>query len=338
MWSKHKTSFFILISLSILFSLFWFLQPVALVVFISLLLTILLNPIVDKVTRKKIPRLLSAAIVLFSFLSFIIVFLLLISKTFIPALSDFITDIPHIAESLKALPFMQYSSYLDTQLEQLFQNFAAFSMTALKSSLSILLNIFSKFLDFIIIIFVTFYLLKDGKEIKAYLANLFPKQDNLRVTILFNKIIAALGSYIRGQLTICLITGVFVFLYFTAFNLPYSPVFAVLSAVGEFIPVVGPTIASAAGTLLAFTVSPGAGVQLLCFYILLTQINHNVIYPYLIGKSLNLHPAAIMIGILLGGELLGPIGMFLAVPCMVIIKLVIEDIAKHKPGVTKAGK
>lgn len=329
MWSKYKTSIIIACSLSILFSLFWFLQSLALVIFISLLLTILLTPSVDKLVSQKIPRLFAAAIILFSFLSLIMCFLLIVSKTFIPALSDFIADIPHIAESLKTLPLMQYSDYISEQLDQLFKGFATFSMTALKSSLSILFSIFSKFLDLIIIIFVTFYLLKDGKQIKTYLANLFPKQDNIRIMVLFNKIITALGSYIRGQITICVITGILVFIYFTIFDLPYSPVFAVLSAVGEFIPVVGPTIASAAGTLLAFTASPAVGVQTLCFYILLTQINHNIVYPYLIGKSLSLHPIAIMLGILLGGELLGPIGMFLAVPCMVIIKLVLEDIASH---------
>lgn len=329
MWSKYKTSLAIAVSLLTIFSLFWFIQSLALVIFISLLLTILLNPSVDKLVTKRIPRLFSAAIILFSFLTLIMCFILIVSKTFLPALSNFIADIPHIAESLKSLPFLQPSSYLAEQLDQLFKGFATFSVTALKSSLTILFDIFSKFLDLIIIIFVTFYLLKDGKQIKLYLANLFPTKDNMRVILLFNKIIASLGSYIRGQLTICLITGIFVFLYFTIFNIPYSPVFAVLSAIGEFIPVVGPTIASAAGTLLAFTDSSTIGVQTLFFYILLTQINHNVVYPYLIGKSLNLHPVAIMLGILLGGELLGPIGMFLAVPCMVILKLVLEDIFSH---------
>ena len=113
-------------------------------------------------------------------------------------------------------------------------------------------------------------------------------------------------------------------------GIPYASVFAVLSAIGEFIPVVGPTIASAAGSLFAATLSISYGIETLFFYLILTQVNHNIVYPYLIGKSLNLHPVAIMLGILLGGQLLGALGMFLAVPCMVIIKLVIEDIFAHR--------
>ena len=66
--------------------------------------------------------------------------------------------------------------------------------------------------------------------------------------------------------------------------------------------------------------------QTLFFYLLITQTNHNFIYPTLVGKSLNLHPIAILLGLLLGGCLLDAPGMFLAVPLMVIIRIVIEDI------------
>lgn len=330
MWSKYQTSILVGISLTILFSMFWFVQSLALVIFISVLLTILLNATVDKLETKKVPRVVGSAMVLFSFLALICCFLLMISKTFIPNLANFIADIPKFAEELKKLPIFELSAPVTDQLEELFKGFASFSVTALKSSLGIIISIFSKFLDLVIIIFVTFYLLKDGKAIKAYLAGLFPAKDNLRILQLFNHILGALSSYVHGQLVVCLLTGIFVFLYFTIRDLPYASVFAVLSAVGEFIPVVGPTIASAFGTLLSVTQSPALGVQTLFFYVVLTQVNHNIIYPYLIGKSLNLHPIAIMLGILFGGEILGALGMFLAVPCMVIVKLVLEDIYHHR--------
>ena len=59
---------------------------------------------------------------------------------------------------------------------------------------------------------------------------------------------------------------------------------------------------------------------------MITQANHNFIYPVMVGKSLHLHPIAILLGIMLGGFLLDAPGMFLAVPLMVIVRLVIEDI------------
>ena len=149
---------------------------------------------------------------------------------------------------------------------------------------------------------------------------------------LFNNILQALTDYIRSQLVICLLTGSIVFIYFTSRDLPYASVFAVLSGISEFIPVIGPTAASAFGVMLTAAQFPEVAVQTICFYIILTQVNHNIIYPYLIGKSLNLHPIVIILSIILGGELLGAPGMFLAVPCSVITKLVIEDIYRDRLG------
>lgn len=335
MWSKYQTSIAVAISFAIILSMFWFVQSMAMAIFISLLLTILLNPAVDYLEAKKIPRIIAAAICLTAFIAFVFWMLLTVSKTFIPTLAEFIADIPRMADSLKNLPPMQNFTLITEEFENLFKGFATFSVTALKSSLSIVISIFNRFLDFIITLFMTFYLLKDGKEIKTYLANLFPKKDKMRVLKLFNSILGALSSYIQGQLIVCTVTGVFVFLYFTIRDIPYASVFAVLSAVGEFIPVVGPTIASAFGALFSFTESPAVGAQTVLFYVVLTQANHNVVYPYLIGKSLNLHPIAIMLGILFGGEILGALGMFLAVPCMVTIKLIIEDIFHYRDGSRK---
>ena len=70
---------------------------------------------------------------------------------------------------------------------------------------------------------------------------------------------------------------------------------AMVSGIAEFIPVLGPTVASAFGTLLTATVEPFIALQTAGFYLLLTQINHNLVYPTLIGKSLNLPPIAIIL-------------------------------------------
>ena len=333
MWLQYQTSILVSVSVAILFSMFWFLPSVAMVIFLSLLLTVLLNPVIDKLVKRKVPRGLASAVVLGVFITLLTYLLIALSQTFIPNLMNFITDLPSMANDIKNLQIFNFFNEFNQELDALLKNFATFSMSALKSSLDIILNLFSKILDLIIILFVTFYLLKDGKEIKLYLASLFPNKDKIRVINLFNQIISALLYYIRGQLLVCMITGLCVFTYFSLMDIPYASVFAVLSAVGEFIPVVGPTIASAAGSMIAATQSLACGIQTLIFYLILTQLNHNIVYPYLIGKSLNLHPVAIMLGILLGGQLLGALGMFLAVPCMVIVKIVIEDVFAHRTNI-----
>jgi len=327
MWAEHKTSIIVGTVLACLFAAFWFIQSFALVVFISLLLAILLTPIVDRLDTRGVARALASFIVLALFTAFGSAIFFHISKTFLPSLARFTTELPAMLADFSLS--VDLPEAMIEELNAAIGNMTAFSLDALHSSLNILLSLFTKILDIVVILFVTFYLLKDAQLIEHFLIGLFPKQDKRRISALFDAIIQSLSRYIRGQFIICLLTGALVLLYFTLAGLPYAPIFAVLSGIGEFIPVVGPTIASFFGSAMALTVSLPAAAQTGVFYLCLTQINHNVIFPYLIGKSLHLHPIAVLLTILLGGQLLGVVGMFLAVPCLVILKLVIEDIAKH---------
>ena len=328
-FKKYRTSILLGLTFTVLLSTFWFMPQLAFIIFISLLLQLLLLPVVDKLSAK-MPRFLAAGLVLLLFISLTLLLLALVSKSFIPTFSRFVTDFPQITEQIQNIPFLQDSDFLQGEIDNIWAEMKTASMAALKSSLTLLISLFSKVIDLVIIIFVTFYLLKDGEEIKHYLAGLFPKRDNRRVLNLFDVILSALRVYVCSQLVICCITAVIVFLYFTIRELPYASVFAVVSGISEFIPVLGPTVASAFGTLLTATVNPFMALQTAGFYLLLTQINHNFVYPTLIGKSLHLHPVAIILGIILGGELLDAAGMFLAVPFIVICKLVIEDIYQDR--------
>ena len=326
---KYRTSILLGLTFTILLSTFWSMPQLAFIIFISLLLQLLLLPLVDRLAAK-IPRALAAGLVLLLFISLTLLLLALVSKSFIPTFSRFVTDFPQITEQIQNIPLLQDSDFLQGEIDNIWAEMKTASMAALKSSLTLLISLFSKVIDLVIIIFVTFYLLKDGEEIKHYLAGLFPKRDNRRVLNLFNLILSSLRIYVCSQLVICCITAVVVFLYFTIRDLPYASVFAVVSGICEFIPVLGPTVASAFGTLLTATVNPLMALQTAGFYLILTQINHNFVYPTLIGKSLHLHPIAIILGIILGGELLDAAGMFLAVPFIVICKLVIEDIYQDR--------
>ena len=331
----YRTSIILAVTFTLVLSTFWFLPQLAFIVFISLLLQLLLRPLVDKLAPH-VSRGLAAAVVLLTFIALALGLVFLVSISFIPTFSQFIADFPRISGELQEAATISGSPLLVDEMDNLWSELQSFSVEALKSSLSLLLSLFGSVIDLVIIFFVTFYLLKDGEDIKRWIASLFPTRDYTRIVALFDRILFALRTYICSQLVICCITGTIVFAYFTFRGLPYGSVFAVVSGIAEFIPVLGPTVASVFGTLLTATTGIWFAVQTACFYLVLTQVNHNVVYPTLIGRSLNLHPVAIILGIILGGELLGPAGMFLAVPFIVICKLVIEDIDRDRLQMRKA--
>ncbi|MGP1365979.1 MAG: AI-2E family transporter [Schwartzia sp. (in: firmicutes)] len=325
MWQKHQTSILLAISFLFVLSAFWLLPQLAFVVFIALLIDLLLHPLVDHLHRVRyIPRSVGAALGLLCFITLAFGFFTVLSAPLAASVQKFTHDLPTLTSNIRDL--FSSSSFLSQEIDNLWTELASLSITAVRSSLTMLISLFNKVFDIVIILFTAFYLLKDGRAIQGWITRLFPSKDHLRVFRLFDRILRALNIYIYSQLAICFLMGTVVFLYFAFRDLPYAAVFAVVSGVSEFIPVIGPTIASAFGVAMTATISPWVGLQTMCFYLLLTQINHNFVYPMLIGRSLKLHPIAILLGILLGGNLLDAPGMFLAVPFMVIIRLVIQDI------------
>ena len=328
--SNYRTSIILAVTFTILLSTFWFYQDFAFIIFLSLLLQLLLKPAVDFMEARRMPRSVASAIAIIAFILVLAALASIISRSVLPSFQRFVAELPTIGQSLQQLPFLSDTDFIQDEFVNILDRLRSVGAELLRASLSFLLVAFGKVIDFVIIIFVSFYLLKDGLTIKLWLADLFPHTARRRVLRLFDTLLIALRAYICSQIVMCVITGVVVFAYFKLMGLPYASVFALLSGISEFIPVLGPTIASTLGTLMTASAARELTVQTALFYVALTQVNHNVVYPALVGKSLHLHPVAVILGVVFGGELLGAAGMFLAVPFIVIIKIVITDIYRDR--------
>ena len=328
--SNYRTSIILAVTFTILLSTFWFYQDFAFIIFLSLLLQLLLKPVVDFMEARRMPRSIASAIAIIAFILVLLALVSIISRSVLPSFQRFVAELPTIGQSLQQLPFLSDTDFIQDEFVNILDRLRSVGADLLRASLSFILIAFGKVIDFVIIIFVSFYLLKDGLTIKLWLADLFPHTARRRVLRLFDTLLIALRAYICSQIVMCVITGVVVFAYFKLMGLPYASVFALLSGISEFIPVLGPTIASTLGTLMTVSAARELTVQTALFYVALTQVNHNVVYPALVGKSLHLHPVAVILGVVFGGELLGAAGMFLAVPFIVIIKIVITDIYRDR--------
>ena len=328
--SNYRTSIILAVTFTILLSTFWFYQDFAFIIFLSLLLQLLLKPAVDFMEARRMPRSIASAIAIIAFILVLAALASIISRSVLPSFQRFVAELPTIGQSLQQLPFLSDTDFIQDEFVNILDRLRSVGAELLRASLSFILIAFGKVIDFVIIIFVSFYLLKDGLTIKLWLADLFPHTARRRVLRLFDTLLIALRAYICSQIVMCVITGVVVFAYFKLMGLPYASVFALLSGVSEFVPVLGPTVASTLGTLMTASAMRELTVQTALFYVALTQVNHNVVYPALVGKSLHLPPVAVILGVVFGGELLGAAGMFLAVPFIVIIKIVITDIYRDR--------
>ena len=327
---SYRTSIILAVTFTLLLSMFWFYQDFAFIIFLSLLLQLLLKPAVDFMEARRMPRSVASAIAIIAFILVLVALASIISRSVLPSFQRFVAELPTIGQSLQQLPILSDTDFIQDEFVNILDRLRSVGTEVVRASLSFLLVAFGKVMDFVIIIFVSFYLLKDGLTIKLWLADLFPHTARRRVLRLFDTLLIALRAYICSQLVMCVITGVVVFAYFNLMELPYASVFALLSGISEFVPVLGPTVASTLGTLMTAAAAHELTVQTALFYVALTQVNHNIVYPALVGKSLHLHPVAVILGVVFGGEILGAAGMFLAVPVIVIVKIVITDIYRDQ--------
>lgn len=299
-------------------------RVLAIVLFTAILLSILLYPVVDKLSAR-LKRGYAAALALFGFITVIVIVASWIIANIVPGFSNLVREIPSFVTQIKNLPNLlpippEAASYVDDAL----RDAANIAVGIVRNAADSFFRAISGVVELIAIPVITFYFLKDGGKVSSYFTQFLQPQEALRVHDILGRIKRVLGGYIRGQIVISAISATAVCLYFIVAGLPYALVFAAISAVAELAPVVGPAVASVLASILAYSYSPVLAVQTLVFYIVMLKVNHNLVYPSLIGRATKLHPVAIVCGVLFFGHIFGVLGMMLAVPVLAIVKVIFE--------------
>jgi predicted PurR-regulated permease PerM len=176
-------------------------------------------------------------------------------------------------------------------------------------------------IELILIPVLAFYFVLDSRRLKREFIALVPPwrvREALRVTREVNGI---LQNYVIGQLILCLIAGVVTGIVLHLAGINYALVLAVFAGITRAIPIIGPVASGIPICILgALQGGVGTGLWLLVFVTIMHFAESKFIMPILIGDRLKLHPAVILIALLIGAELFGLLGMFLAAPIAAIAR------------------
>lgn len=214
-------------------------------------------------------------------------------------------------------------SFLDVESLNLDQKINNLLSSLADQLLSILANAISIISVIVIIPFVVFFLLKDGRNMKKVFISYIPNRYFEMTLNIIHKIDTQLGSYLRGQITEAFVVGVLATLALWILDVQYYIVIGVFAGLANMIPYIGPV----AGMIPALIVSiiNGGEVTLLLYIILafgIVQLVDNIlVQPLVLSRSVNLHPLVIVLAVLIGGKIFGLLGMLLAVPTAGILKV-----------------
>lgn len=168
-----------------------------------------------------------------------------------------------------------------------------------------------------------FYLLKDSSNFNRSFVKLFHEDQRGEVKSILKEIDYTLSSYIQGQGIVCLFVGVLCLIAFLIIGLDYALLLAVIAGITNIIPYFGPWIGSVPAVMVALFTSPIVTLFTVGAVVIIQQIESNLIAPQVIGKKLKIHPLTIIFLILIAGQLVGLIGMILAVPFYAALRVLI---------------
>lgn len=194
----------------------------------------------------------------------------------------------------------------------------------------------TRMLTFALVPLLAFYLLADSSGVERSVLRFFSDQQRTTIVRLSGAVDRALGSYMRGQLMVCLVMGAVVGAGLAAIRHPAALLLAVLVSAAEVIPYVGFTLASIAILIAGWTVSPLQGLAGVGVYIVVNWAIGTFVTPRLMSRYLEMHPFVVTVSVLAGAQLMGPAGALLALPAAAIFQAVTAELAQTPAATTEA--
>ena len=312
---------------------------------LAALLAYILNPLVNLIVRRgRLNRTLATAVVYLGLLALVAI----IPAVFVPSLLEQAHAIDrevlrNLVQGL-VLRIRTYGQHttlhvfgvaidLSPLYDPLASNLEQFSSSLASRSVGFLLSFASGFaatvVGLVVILVLSFYMVRDAQNIIAYLENLVPELYRDEVVGMAQEISRIWRDFFRGQLTLCAVVGVATGIGLAVLGVPNALLLGILAGVLELIPNLGPTLAAIPALIIAFFQgSTHFAISNVWFtlivallYVVIQQVENNVLVPRIIGGSVHLHPVVVLIGVLAGASVAGVLGIFLAAPVIASVRV-----------------
>ena len=301
--------------------------------FIGFVLAWLMNPIVTRMEKKKIPRALGTLIVYAVFLLVILLFIRFLIPLIYEQLQVLIGNLPSIFRELESFIngiFSKFGNIQGVDIDGI-KNSILNTITAslngfMTSAPSFIMNfaggLFSSIVTICFGLVIGIYMLIDFDSINGHLLQLLPKKNRFEASLLITNISTEVRKSVNGTLLVATMVFICDSIGFWIVGLQAPLLFGLLCGITDIIPYVGPYIGGAVAVIIGFAQSPLTGFLTLIVAIIVQLIENNILQPIIMSKTMKLHPVTIIVGLLIFEHFFGIIGMILATPCIALGKVV----------------
>ncbi|HEY2325951.1 MAG TPA: AI-2E family transporter [Gaiellaceae bacterium] len=321
----------IVLAVAVSLEVIWIARHVVTWIVIAFFLALALDPLVGWIQRHtRLPR--GSAIGVAYLL--ILVLVALVGWTFIPKLIDevngFVQALPHYVHQLThgrgRLGFLERKYHIVEKVREQVNKGGATRVLGLSgAAISVTKSIISIVAATVTIVFLTFFMLLEGRAWVERFYSLLPASSQPRWRQVGHDIYRTVGGYVTGNILISVIAGAGNTIVLLIMGVPYAVALGLLVAFLDLIPLAGATIAGVIVTAVALLHSVPAGIVVVIFFVVYQQVENHVLQPVIYGRTVQLSPLAVLIAVLVGAELAGVIGALAAIPVAGALQVVIRD-------------
>lgn len=302
---SHKTIIFTAF-FGILLWIGYQIKDILFMLLVAGMITSALNPMVDALEKRRIPRIVSIVFIYILLWGVIGGMIAGLIPTLIDQTARLITKIPSAIASIEL--FGQNQREIS---QQILSRISTLPETLFKIVFDLLGNI----INVLTTLVITFYLLLERKNLDKYLLD-------FKVLGTLKKIENNLGIWLRGEFVLMFTVGIVTYLGLLFLGIDNALPLAILAGLLEIIPNIGPVISAIPAVLVALTVSPLLAWATVVLYILIQWIENNLLVPNVMRKMAGLSPIVVILGLMIGFRLSGTMGALLAVPTLITLKTI----------------
>lgn len=323
---------------AVFLAVLWAARDALMLVYVSALIAMGLSPLVTLIERprrdralRRVPRWLA----ILAIYAVIVAVVTLVGLAVIPPLVSQGTAL----WAKLPVEFNRFQSYLISHklmthrvtLEEAVQNApSGTGENAVGTALLAISSLIGGVFGLITILILTFYLLIEAGTMFEYLVRFVPVGRRDDVATAAREAVSKVSAWLRAQFILAGVMGTFSAIGLGLMGVPYFYVIALVAAIGETIPIVGPVIGGITAVAVAISVSPKLALMVGTYFLVLHQLEANILVPKIMERSVGVSPVAVLIALLVGGALLGLVGAILAIPTAALLSVIVEEIAAKR--------
>jgi predicted PurR-regulated permease PerM len=293
-------------------------------VLLAIFISTALDGIVYRLEKWKIPRLIGTIMVFVSGLSIILGLLAYVIPIAIVELKGLFISFGDTTAEL-----FDFDTALQLHITELIEtnlnNISNFLRSPDASIFDIAQKVMGSATFVLATLVVSFYLTASKDGVARFLRAVFPAKLEDKVLSIYYRSKRKIEYWVQAQFILGVIVGSMVFIGLMLGDVKYKFLLAILAGVFELIPIVGPILAGAVAVVVALSQSPGLGMYVVLLFLVIQQIENNILVPVVMKRAINVHPVVILIALLGGYQVGGITGMLLAVPAAVVSQELIDD-------------